>query len=276
VNLRAVRAIVVKDLRMVLRSRPVLAPMLVLPGVLLVLTPVAIALVMHFLAGRLDAPIPAENPTLVKMLARLPADLRDHLSRATAAQFFVEWVLVYAMAPLFLFIPSFVAGIAAADSFAGEKERRSVEALLYTPIPDAELFFAKALPAWLAAVVVDLVGFAVYVVVANAAAWPTLGRLILPDATWLVLALWTGPAVAGLGLGISVLVSSRVRGFQEATQLSALLVLPLTGLSIAQVLGAMAVSPWVVALLGLGLWAAAALLVFVGARTFRRDRQLPA
>jgi ABC-type Na+ efflux pump permease subunit len=40
-----------------------------------------------------------------------------------------------------------VSSVLAADSFAGEKERKTLEALLYTPTTDRELFTAKLLEA---------------------------------------------------------------------------------------------------------------------------------
>jgi ABC-2 type transport system permease protein len=45
-----------------------------------------------------------------------------------------------------------------------------MEALLYTPTTDRELFVAKPLSGWLAAIAVALVGFVLYVIMANAAA----------------------------------------------------------------------------------------------------------
>jgi ABC-type Na+ efflux pump permease subunit len=83
----------------------------------------------------------------------------------------VKYFLVYIMAPLFLIIPLMVSSVIAADSFAGEKERKTMEALLYTPTTDRELFVAKLLSGWLAALAVALVGFVLYVIMANAAAW---------------------------------------------------------------------------------------------------------
>ena len=74
------------------------------------------------------------------------------------------------LAPMFLIIPLMVSSVIAADSFAGEKERKTMEALLYSPTTDQELFAAKLLSGWLAAIAVALVGFMLYVVTANARA----------------------------------------------------------------------------------------------------------
>jgi ABC-2 type transport system permease protein len=48
------------------------------------------------------------------------------------------------MAVIFFLFPSLLAATVAADSFAGERERGTLETLLATPLSDASLFFGKA------------------------------------------------------------------------------------------------------------------------------------
>ena len=272
-NARAIRAIVRKDLRMVLRSKAVLAPVVLLPCFLLV----ALPLVIGFLAWLIEAKGVALNPassSYSELLALVPESLRQNVDPTRPGRLFVEWVLGQLYAPLFLLVPIVVANAVAADSFAGDKERRTLEALLHTPVSDRDLFLAKLLPAWVLALTVDVVAFVVYTAVADAAAWPVTHRLILPTPTWLALAFWAGPAVAALALGATVLISSRVRGFQEAHQLASMLVLPLCAPIIGQVIGAMQFNTGLVLLVGVGLWGLAGLLLWVGMKTFRRDQFL--
>ncbi len=92
----------------------------------------------------------------------------------------IVFALVYMLAPMFLIMPLMVSSILAADSFAGEKERKTLEALLYTPTTDRELFTAKLLGAWLTAVIVALLSFVVYAVMVNAAGWHSIGHLFFP------------------------------------------------------------------------------------------------
>ena len=54
-------------------------------------------------------------------------------------------VLGYLLSPLLLVIPLMVSAVLAADAFAGEKERRTLDGLLYLPISDRDLFLAKVL-----------------------------------------------------------------------------------------------------------------------------------
>jgi ABC-type Na+ efflux pump permease subunit len=166
--------------------------------------------------------------------------------------------------------------VIAADSFAGEKERKTMEALLYTPTTDRELFVAKLLSSWLAAIVVALLGFALYVVTANAAAWSQMHRIFFPNAMWLVLIFWVVPAVPGLGLGVMVLVSARAQGFQDANQIGGAVVLPVLLLLVGQMSGVMSFSVTLVVLLGLAVWLLDGLLIWLGSRSFRRGRLLGA
>ena len=115
-------------------------------------------------------------------------------------------------------------------------------------------------------------GFLLYTVMANLAAWPVMGRLFFPTTMWVILAVWVAPAVAGLGLGAMVLISSRARTFQGAYQLGALVILPIILLLAGQVTGVMVLSTWLVALLGLVLWVIDAALLWFGRRSFRRSK----
>ena len=184
----------------------------------------------------------------------------------------VVYLLVYMIAALYLLLPTIVAIGFAADSFAGEKERKTLEALLYTPTTDWELLLGKLLSAWLPALAVAWGGFLLYTVMANLAAWPVMGRLFFPTTMWVILAVWVAPAAAALGLGTTVLISSRARTFQEAYQLGGVVVLPMVGLLAAQVFGGMVFSAWLVALLGLLFWAIDAALLWFGRRAFRRSK----
>ncbi|WP_255198467.1 ATP-binding cassette domain-containing protein [Halorarius litoreus] len=72
---------------------------------------------------------------------------------------------------------------------------------------------------------------------------------------WLLLILWLVPAVSIFGLGVTVLVSMKARGFQEAQQIADVVVLPVVALLLAQVTG--------VRFLSTGLLFAIGALVFV-------------
>jgi len=263
---RAIRAIVAKDVRVAFASKAVLVPFIVVPVLFTVGLPLLFALM---------APAAADQGgDLVRQLGELSPTLLASVAGLNDPQKVVVLGLVYLLAPLLLVVPLMFASVLAADSFAGEKERKTLEALIYSPVSDRDLLSAKMLSAWLPAVTLGLGAFALYCLTANVAAWPVMGRVFLPTWMWVVLALWVMPAAAAVGLGATVLVSARVSTFQEAYQLGGVVVLPVVALVVAQAVGVIYLSVWLVAGLGLVLWLAAAALLWAGARRFRRAEMI--
>jgi ABC-type Na+ efflux pump permease subunit len=174
------------------------------------------------------------------------------------------------LAPMFLIMPLMVSSILAADSFAGEKERKTLEALLYTPTTDRELFTAKLLGSWVTAVVVALLSFVVYAVMVNAAGWQSIGHIFFPNWMWIALVLWVTPAVAGLGLVVMVFVSARAQGFQDAYQLGGMVVLPVLLLMVGQISGVMYFSLGLVLIVGSVIWLIDMGLLWFASKGFRR------
>ena len=174
----------------------------------------------------------------------------------------------YMFAPMFLIVPLMVASIISADSFAGEKERKTLEALLYTPATDGELFLGKLLSALVPALVVNLLSFALYALVVNAAGTHH-GAPVLPALTWWPLVFWLAPA-RSTGMGSTVLVSSKAKSFMQAQQISGLIVLPVAFLMIGQVTGLLFLSPGVVMLIGAVAGVLGVGLVWIGTRTSKR------
>lgn len=269
-NGRAIGAIVRKDWKVIRQSRSVMLPMIIVPVVLLVLLP--------GIFGFILTTIPQDSPEMQDMtrdfqpfLDNLPPGIRAELDsyESPAGQTAVLF-LTYIFAPMYLILPIMVASVIAADSFVGEKERKTLEALIYTPTSDRELYVAKMLTPWMLAIAVSVIGLVVYAVVVNAALWPVVGRVFFPNLTWILLAVWVSPAAAGLGLGAIVLVSSRVSTFMEAQQTGGLMVLPIVVLMISQMAGIIYFGVELVLGLGAVLLVIDAVILWYGARRFQR------
>jgi len=264
-NWRAIRAVAERDLIIVRRSKNVLLPIILVPLLLLVIIPGAIG----FLGSSIDMGSDIED--LEQFLTMMPEPMKMQFEQYTENQTMVVFILVYTFAPMFLILPMMTAGSIAAGSFAGEKERKTMEALLYTPTTDLELVTGKMLSAWIPAILVTLVGFVLYSVVVNISAWQTMGRIFFPNAMWVVLILWLAPAAAGLGLGTMVLVSSKVNTYQDAYQLGSMVVLPVILLVLGQVGGVIYLSVAFVLAAGLLLWIVDAAILWFAVKTFRRS-----
>lgn len=256
----AIRTLMQKDITAVRRSKSITIPMVIVPIILLVVLPV----VLGNLAKSVDPGAALSSP-LVRNLLGAIADLppREQLP---------VLVLQLLLSPLLLVIPLMVSAVLAADAFAGEKERRTLESLLHLPITDRDLFLAKLLGAFVPALVITWVGSLLYGVVANAIAWSATERLIIPFSQWALMMIWVAPAVALLAIGLLVLVSSRARTTQEANQLGGAVILPLILLAAGQAAGFLLTPLPVVFVFGVVVWAVALGIVVWGSRRFTRDR----
>ena len=260
-NWRAIWAIIEKDLKIVLQSKSVAIPLIAVPLLVAGVLPLLLGLALRT----------ADPAGMQQIVRSLPPVLLQQMSELTPTQAMLSYTLIYFFAPLYLILPIMVSNVIAADSFAGERERKTLEALLYTPTSDGELLTAKLLAAWLPGIGISLLSFVLYAVVANTVAWPIMERIFLPNAMWLVLVFWVAPAAAGLGLGTSVLVSARVNSLQSAYQIGSLIVMPVMGLVVGQLSGLLYLSVGLVGLIGFGLWLLDAALLWYGQQTFRRS-----
>lgn len=262
-DLHAIRVVIRKDLTAVRRSKSITLPMILVPMILIVVLPLSVGLIAR--NAPTDQIDNALSSPLVRNLVRPILDLPER-------ERIVVLVLGYLLSPLLLVIPLMVSAVLAADAFAGEKERRTLESLLHLPIADRDLFVAKVLGAFLPSVVITWVGAVLYVGLCNAIAWPVLHHPFLPFAQFTVMILWVAPAVGALALGLLVIVSSRARTTQEANQLGGAVILPLIFLAAAQA-SALLLAP-VLGVLAVGalLWIAALTLIAVNAKRFTRDR----
>jgi ABC-2 type transport system permease protein len=262
----AMRAVVIKDLTAIRRSKGVLIPMITVPGLLLVILPLLIGL-----AARNHA-----APNVDGILRSVPEGVARPITQLPEAQRLVVLVNGYLLAPLFLIVPLMVASVLAADAFAGEKERSTLESLLHLPISERDLFYAKVLGAFLPAVLVSWIGFVLFAVVVNTTAWPVMHRVFIPTKLWLVMIVWVAPAVAALGLGVMVRVSARAKSTQEANQLGGAVILPLIFLAVGQSTGLLLVTLPLAVGAGALVWLVALVLATGGARRFTRDRMAAA
>ncbi len=264
-NWRAMRAIMRKDLKQVTQNKMVWLPMVIVPILFLIVFPLLIV-VLPTLAPSTEF----KQDDLAALFRQLPDQFRKPLEGLSPAQQFTVLGANFLFAPMFLLIPLMVASILGADSFAGEKERKTLEGLLYTPVSDMELFVAKLLTAMAPAMVINVASFVLYGLVVNLGGYHSVGRIFFPTATWWPLIFWMGPAIATAGLGATVLMSSKAKTFMEAQQISGTLVLPIVFLMIGQVTGLFFLSIALILGIGLVVWGLGIWLIWIGAKTFSR------
>lgn len=265
---RTIWAIARKDLYEVRHNRMVWGPMIVLPILFCLLIPLVLLLGIN--AAGQGAAGEQIDPDLVQMLANLPLSVREQIEGLGPNQQMIVLILGFLFAPMFLILPIMTASTIGTNSFVGEKERKTIEALLYTPATDRELFIGKLLAAIVPALLITWLSFVVYMLILNIIGTPIVGKQWFPTPAWYPLILWVAPAVAGLGVLGAVIVSARSSTFMEAYQTSGVLVVPLLLLVVGQIFGIITLSVELALAVGLLVWLIDAGLLWSSQRLFSR------
>jgi ABC-type Na+ efflux pump permease subunit len=267
-NWRSIRAIAVKDLKEVRQNKAAWMPAVIIPVLFAIAMPVLFVVIPQFVPPE---DVARELGDMQDLIERLPPQMAAIFSGTGLEQGFVIYMTGFFLAPLFLIMPLMFSSIIGADSFVGERERKTMEALLYTPASDGTLFMGKILAAVVPAVLISWLAYAIYIVVVNATSWPIFGRIWFPLASWWPLMFWMTPAIALLGISATVLISSRTKTFMEAYQLTGVLVVFVLALVAGQMSGVLYLGVWTVMGIGLFVWLVDAALIYIGVGTFKRS-----
>jgi ABC-type transport system involved in multi-copper enzyme maturation permease subunit len=259
-----------KDWREMKRNWQIVGPIIGVPLLISLVLPLIIVVI----PSMLTMPGTYFNSPIT-LITNLPPDVKAQLAGMTAIQMLVFIFAEYFFAPFFLIIPIMASSVLASDSFAGEKDRKTIEAILATPLTDGELLLGKVLVSFIPSMLVTFLAFIIYSSVIDLSTFTLFNNtFLLPNLNWIVLILGVTPAVALSGIGITVIVSLKVKGFREAQQLSALLVLPVLGLIFAQIGGALVFGPLMLGLLIFGFVTLDIIVFYLGIRLFRREEIL--
>ena len=158
----------------------------------------------------------------------------------------------------------------AAYSVIGEKQARTLEPLLATPLTTFELLAAKVLGSLVPALALTIACYGLYVGGVAIFAQPGAFRaLFTPRSVGIVFVL--GPLAALAALQLAVCVSSRVNDARSAQQIGALIILPVAGLLVMQLTGNFVLTVPFIAFLALALTGVNAALMLLGIALFDRE-----
>lgn len=258
-NVPRIRALLSKEWLDLLRNPGALVPVLII-GVIALVLPFLIAVGIPAWSG--------EHLGEDHDLARASEIIGTptHLTPDGRVQFF----LLQQFLLLFLLTPITGAMALAAHSIVGEKQARTLEPLLATPITTSELLIAKVLGALWPSLAVSLICTALYFAGMRWLALPGVAAA-MANARTAVLVLVIAPAAALVGLQAALIVSSRVNDARTAQQVGVLLIVPITVLLVAQFTGAFWVSNALLLLIGLGLFGVWLVLLGFSVLLFRRE-----
>ena len=267
-NLRSIKTIAKKDLLEVKQNKSAWISMIVVPTIFIIIMPLVFILVPSNLSGSADA-FPSDSD-LIFFLENMPPSFVNAIAGLDEIQTVIVIFIGFFFAPFFLIFPIMFSSIIASESFAGEKERKTMEALLYTPASNSELFLGKSMAAFVPAVIITWISFLIYTAVVNIASYPFFGRLWFPLPVWYPLIFWVTPALATLAIAVTVLISSKTQTFMGAYQLSASLVIVVIGLLAGQISGILYLDILTGILVGVVFWLISIGLLSICIKGFNR------
>jgi ABC-2 type transport system permease protein len=271
-NRHVVKALVEKDLRSTFSSKKVWVPMVLVSFLLCTLMPVVLTVI-----GTQTEWFSKESADLKQMVDNFIKGFPEHEIKDTVLAMpnmgtqFLFLFLSFMIAPFFLLVSIINSMVTASNSFAGEKERKTLESLLFAPIAVKDLFLGKVLASFIPTMTITYIVFIIDIIVINLLTYSKFNELMLLSPTWLVLMLWVVPILVLFNILVNVLISAKVKTYQEAQQFAGLLVLPVIGLLVGQLTGLFFINPLILFLLGVALMVGNLILLKVTARLNNRN-----
>lgn len=182
------------------------------------------------------------------------------------------WLSAHPLAIVyFAFFPGVLAVTVAADAFAGERERKTLETLLATPLGEWAILIGKAAAAVVWALSVTAVAFVCAIVTVNVVS--RRPGLFLPAPVLVMGSLCGALASSSLLTGVAILMSMRIPVARSAQQMTSLLSMVVFGGIAAAWAGLGLALTWRNVFVAEAILGVLALAALEGARaSFRRDR----
>lgn len=232
-------AIMKKDLRGLVFNKRLFPALLIVPLIFTLVLPTILILTVHF--------APEDISEMQQLLDLLPLgeQSQDIQMRVIGLMF------NYIIPVFFIIIPIMAATIMAASSFVGEKEKRTLETLLYCPLSLHQIFQAKIFASFLLSMFVTFLSFILMMLAAETELLLITGSPLLLNINWLVTLLLLSPSVSLMAIILIVRGSAKAQSAEEAQQRTIFLILPVLLLVVGQFTGILLVSAWL--LLGVGI-----------------------
>ena len=211
VNIRwdKVRVIMRKEWSEIFKNKYVMLMTTLLPVILLF-----IPLIFLYMTGK-----PGVKMNGLEDIASAPAFAGMDPVAAMQILIIQQFMFYFLMMPLIL--PVYIA----AYSIIGEKQQRTLEPLLATPIAVSELLMGKALSALIPAVGLTWLAYAIYAIIARFLTTVEVWKYIV-SPIWVTAIIVLAPLLAIMAIMVGVIVSSRVNDVRLAEQISGFFVLP--------------------------------------------------
>ena len=252
VNKSLIMLIAKKDIRALSKSRKTWLPMLISSVLICIVMPLCVALLTAY--G--DVTMLNEDVDVKRMVTAVVEKMPEGDAKEAfliyehVGEQFTFFFINYMLVSMFMMITVINSMITATSSFVSEKERGTLETLLFSPISVQGLFIGKALASFLPTILLTYGAYLITFIGTNILLYPKFGTLFMFNQMWLILLIWVMPMILIFTILINILISSKTKTFQEAQQMGGLLVLPVVGILVSQASGLIFVNEKVLMLAG--------------------------
>lgn len=175
------------------------------------------------------------------------------------------------LSTLMLLLPMLIPSILAAYSIVGEKNNRTLEPILATPITIWELLLGKILATLIPSVILTWFASLIFIAgVSQSAVDPIVTSLVV-SPSWILLLLLCAPLLSLIAIALMVMISSRTSDPRTAQQYSGILVVPFLAVFMSQMFGILLFNPFTTMIATLIIAAIAALTLWGAVTIFQRD-----
>jgi ABC-2 type transport system permease protein len=255
IRLPLVLAVLRREVREIAGNRWLLLG-IAIPPPLLVVVPLAMGVFMT------DEALP---PEFIQLITAQRPEWAAFSARELTAAFAVQQFL-----PFFLILPAYLPLAIATYSIIGEKQSRSLEAVLATPIRTTELLAGKTIAALVPGVLTGWLTYLLFVAAASVVYGPNLFGVV-SDGSWIAATLALGPAIGLVSTLAGVIVSARVNDPRLAQQVGGVVIVPIVGIALLQATGILLVGAIGYLLLAAALAAICVAGLRLGAWLFDRE-----
>ena len=198
--------------------------------VYLVLPPIAVAVpVLFAFVAPTFADMENNDPVVLAVLrtVRAAPEFAGMPVDEALTRFFLRNTIAF-----YLLMPVGLSSFSAALSIVAEKQQRTLEPILATPITDFEFLTGKLLASLLPSIVLTWASALLAAVVVNAITWGKFQTPLLPDRFWAAGVFVLAPLLGAASVLAAMRLSAKMTDPQSANQFTGLVIVPIFMLSI--------------------------------------------
>jgi len=250
-----------KDWQEIYKNKEIILPVIILPLIFSVVLPIAIlGLAIAIPEGQVD-----DIEALYLLFPMFSGQENPVLK--TVIWFYVNSM----MKPIFLLAPMVLTMVVAADSFAGEKERKTIETLLVLPITDKELIVGKVLTSLIPGLLGTWGAFGIFSLIVYFMTFDIMGFFII-GFDWFLLVFLFATLLSFFSVLLLIINSSRAKNVKSAQNVAVIVVLPIISLVFTQLTNVFVLNEINTLILSGFLGVLDIAMVYLGGRQLNRDR----